>query len=147
MSANANPNVPDAEDRRSVLRRASDPDFVGIVASTLCAMHCFGVAVLAGISGAGALLEDERIELGFAVAAVTMALAGLARGARRHRSWKPAAVGTVGMISLAVAQCVPLDGAVAETALSVAGGALLAGAHLLNLRALRWMDACCARLA
>ena len=121
----------------------ADPDRVGMVASTLCAIHCVATGLLAGASGVGALFADERLEIAFCVCAVTVALAALIRGSRRHRSWIPGSVGSSGIALLALARCARLENAVAETALSVAGGTLLAGAHLLNLRALRRAGECC----
>ena len=129
--------------RGAVAARASDPDQVGVVASTLCAAHCLGTGVLAGVSGIASPFANERVEVAFCVCAMTLALTALARGSRRHRSWTPATVGASGIFALAAARCAPLDVGATETCLSVAGGALLAAAHVLNIRALRRAGACC----
>ena len=128
--------------RRGLGAQASDPDRVGIVASTLCAVHCVGTALLVGVSGVGALFADERVEVAFCVCAVSVALGALVRGWRRHRSWMPASVGASGIVLLLTARCVRLESSV-EVALSVAGGALLTAAHVLNIRKIRQAGACC----
>jgi MerC mercury resistance protein len=122
--------------------QASDPDRVGIVASTLCAVHCVGTALLVGVSGVGALFADERVEVAFCVCAVSVALGALVRGWRRHRSWMPGSVGSSGIVLLLTARCARLESSV-EVALSVAGGALLTAAHVLNIRKIRQAGACC----
>jgi len=128
---------------RGLRTRASDPDRVGVVASTLCAVHCAGTALLAGVSGVGALFADERIEVIFCVCAVSVALAALVRGWRRHRSRMPGAVGASGIVLLVTARCARLESSVVETVLSVTGGALLITAHVLNIRRLRQAGSCC----
>jgi hypothetical protein len=128
--------------RRGLGAQASDPDRVGIVASTLCAVHCVGTALLVGVSGVGALFADERVEVAFCVCAVSVALGALVRGWRRHRSWTPGSVGSSGIVLLLTARCARLESSV-EVALSVAGGALLTAAHVLNIRKIRQAGACC----
>ena len=128
--------------RRGLGAQASDPDRVGIVASTLCAVHCVGTALLVGVSGVGALFADERVEVAFCVCAVSVALGALVRGWRRHRSWMPGSVGSSGIVLLLTARCARLESSV-EVALSVAGGALLTAAHVLNIRKIRQAGACC----
>jgi len=128
--------------RRGLGAQASDPDRVGIVASTLCAVHCVATALLVGVSGVGALFADERVEVAFCVCAVSVALGALVRGWRRHRSWMPGSVGSFGIVLLLTARCARLEGSV-EVALSVAGGALLTAAHVLNIRKIRQAGACC----
>ena len=123
--------------------RAPDPDRVGVVASTLCAVHCLGTSALIGVSGVATLFEDARIEVGFTIAAMVIAAAALVRGSRRHGAWAPGAVGVAGALSLSMARFGPFEGALLETTLSVAGGALLAAAHVMNIRALRRVHACC----
>jgi hypothetical protein len=129
--------------RQGLGAQASDPDRVGVVASTLCAVHCIGTAVLAGVSGVGAVFADERVEVGFCVCAVSIALAALVRGWRRHRFWMPGSVGSSGIVLLLTARCTRLESSVTETILSVAGGALLITAHVLNIQRLRQAGSCC----
>jgi MerC mercury resistance protein len=122
---------------------ASSPDRLGIVASTLCAVHCAGTALLAGVSGVGALFADERLEVGFCVCALSLALTALVRGSRRHRSWMPGCVGSPGVVLLLTARLARLESSVMETILSVAGGLLLISAHVLNIRRLSQVGSCC----
>ena len=129
--------------RRALGAQASDPDRVGIVASTLCVVHCAGTALLVGVSGVGALLADERLEVAFCVCAVCIALGALARGWRRHHSWVPGSVGSCGVAMLLIARCARLESSVVETAFSVAGGALLTAAHVVNIGRLRRARSCC----
>lgn len=129
--------------RRGAGAQASDPDRVGIVASSLCAVHCIATALLVGVSGISSLFADERVEVAFCVCAVSVALFALVRGWRRHRSRMPGCVGSCGIVLLLTARCAPLGSSMAEATLSVAGGALLTTAHVLNIRRLRRAGSCC----
>ena len=129
--------------RRALGAQASDPDRLGVVASTLCAAHCAGTAVLIGVSGVGGLFSDERIEIGFCVCAISLAVVALVRGWRRHRSWVPASVGSCGIVLLLTARCAGFESSNVEALLSVAGGTLLVTGHVSNIRRLRRMGSCC----
>lgn len=124
--------------------RRPDADQVGVVASSVCAVHCAAGAILMGASGAAPILQDRRVELLFAGLAIGIAIAALLRAHRRHGSGKPGLVGALGIVALGIARLAPIQMEVLETAISISGGALLAVAHLLNLRELRCASTCCA---
>ena len=127
----------------SAARRLADPDRVGVVASTLCAVHCLATTLVLGLAGVRTIFADERVEMAFSVCAIALALAALVRGSLRHRRRMPPAIGVSGMVLLLIARCADLETANLEVALSVLGGGVLVTAHLLNIQALRRVGACC----
>lgn len=108
-------------------------DRAGVILSGLCAVHCLaGLLLVAGLGlGGGVLLAPEihRIGLGLAIAvgSVTLVL-----GVTRHRDPVPLQVGAAGISFMAVALFV--GHGTAEGVLTIMGVALLAWAHLRNLR-------------
>lgn len=127
----------------AVPARAPDADRAGVLASTLCAAHCFANGALAGVSGVAPILADRRIELGLTASAISLAVLALLSSYRRHHCRRPVAVGALGVVSLSFARLPNLDPKALETALSITGGALLVLAHLINLRERRRVDSCC----
>lgn len=148
----------------SPIRRERGIDSVGMVASTLCTVHCLVVAVGPGLLGAAGLglLLREGAEWVFSLSAVGLAIAALAVGWQRHRSWKAGALLLAGVLALLAARATehaPHDAhgheqkasAVAARHadehddglggewLSLAAGVLLVSGHLENRRAL----SCC----
>ncbi|MDX2088067.1 MAG: MerC domain-containing protein [Kofleriaceae bacterium] len=111
-------------------------DRVGIVASLICAVHCFAGAILASASSLGLLFADERIELTLAGIAAVVAAIALALGARAHRRIAPLLVGAAGLTGLVLART-PVGEQLGEAYVSVAGSVLLIVGHVLNLRAYR----------
>ena len=112
-------------------------DGVGIIASTLCALHCLAGAILAGASGAVQLFNDERLELVFAVVAVVVAVFALTSGFKKHGRKAVVLLGLLGVGALAASRFDEWAIVGVEVLLSVLGAALLVTAHVLNLRALR----------
>ena len=108
-------------------------DRVGVILSGLCAVHCLaGLLLVTGLGlGGGMLLAPEihRIGLGLAIAvgSVTLVL-----GVIRHRDPVPLQVGAAGISFMAFALFV--GHGTAEGVLTIMGVALLAWAHLRNLR-------------
>jgi hypothetical protein len=113
------------------------PDQLGILASSLCAVHCVAGAVVAGASGLGPLLRDERLELGFVGVALLLAAFALVTTFRRHRQWAPLLVVLMALIPVFLARCVTWPSGHTELMLSVTGAMGLVLAHVLNLRAVR----------
>ena len=117
-------------------RRSSAVDRAGIVATTLCAVHC---AIIALLPGAVALLGltmllDETVELGFQAAAILFAAAALAIGFRRRRSWAVLIALGAGIGGMVLSRYLEESGAhLAGTALTVASGASLIAGHLWNI--------------
>lgn len=111
-------------------------DGFGVLLSGLCAVHCVLGLVLVtvlglGGLGAGALLSPRIHEAGLALAvgigAVTLGLSAL-----RHGRLGPLAIGTCGLALMAAALTV--NHGPREAVLTIAGVALVATAHIRNLR-------------
>lgn len=102
--------------------------------SGLCAVHCVATAVLLGVvASAGGLLGKPIIhEVGLTFAMILGAIA-LGRGVREHGLVVPAAVGAVGLATMAYAMTLHESGY--EPVVTIAGVAILALGHRLNMRA------------
>ena len=100
--------------------------------SGLCLIHCLaGSVLLAGLSATGGFWSHSVHVVGLGIA-LPLAAFGLVRGVRRHRRVLVLALGGIGLSLMAGSLLLP-HGRV-EIALSITGVALLAAAHLLNLR-------------
>jgi hypothetical protein len=108
-------------------------DRIGVLLSALCLVHCLaGVAVVALLGIGGGILLDPRVhEVGLALAVGVGAL-GLGFGAARHGQRGPLMLGAAGLGLMALGLVLP-HGA-AEVSATVPGVALLAFAHIRNLR-------------
>ncbi len=108
-------------------------DRVGILLSGLCAVHCLLGIVLVSLLGLGgeALLSPSIHRVGLALA-VLVGLITLGLGVLRHGKLAPLVIGGCGIALMSagiLAQHGPL-----EALLTVAGVALVATAHIRNLR-------------
>lgn len=108
-------------------------DALGVLLSGLCAAHCIiGVVVVAGLGlSGGFLLAPEIHRIGLVLATI-VAAAAIGLGMRRHRRKAPLLVAGVGLAFMATA--IAVGHGPAEAVLTVAGVALVATGHLLNLR-------------
>ena len=119
--------------RQAFISIRSRLDRVGVVLSGLCALHCMaGLLLVAGLGLGGEVLFAPAIHrvglaLAIAVGSVTLVL-----GVVRHGDPVPLQVGAAGIGLMAVALFVGHGSA--EGVLTVMGVALLAWAHLRNLR-------------
>ncbi len=108
-------------------------DGAGVVLSGLCAVHCLLSIVLVSVLGLGGqlLLAPAIHEVGLALAigvgAVTLGL-----GALRHGLPGPLFIGLVGICLMSAALLV--GHGPREAMLTIAGVALVATAHIKNLR-------------
>ncbi|MXP10811.1 MerC domain-containing protein [Pseudoblastomonas halimionae] len=105
-------------------------DRAGIALSVLCAVHCVFVLLMAGVFG-GLLLSPAFHQIGL-VAAVALGVVAFGIGLARKGSVDVLVLAGVGIALMAAALGVghgPL-----EAVLTIAGVALLAGAHWINLR-------------
>jgi hypothetical protein len=104
--------------------------------SGLCAVHCVASVVLLGLlASAGGLLGKPIIhEVGLTLAMIIGAVA-LGRGMRDHGLVLPAAVGVVGLATMAYAMTLHETGY--EPALTIIGVLILALGHRLNMHAAR----------
>jgi hypothetical protein len=102
--------------------------------SGLCAVHCVATAVLLGlVASAGGILGKPIVhEVGLTLAMIIGAIA-LGRGVRDHGLVMPAAVGVVGLATMAYAMTLHEGGY--EPFVTIAGVAVLAFGHRLNMQA------------
>ena len=119
--------------RNAVLSIRHRLDRLGIMLSGLCALHCLLGLILVTVLGLGgeAFLAPAIHRAGLALA-VLVGILTLGLGLRRHGQLAPLAIGSVGIALMAGGLAVP-HGA-AEAVLTVAGVALVALAHIWNLR-------------
>lgn len=108
-------------------------DRAGLVLSGLCALHCILSIVVVSALGLGgqALLAPEIHEIGLLLAVVVGVLT-LGIGAWRHGLPGPLLIGAcgIGLMSLALL----VGHGLPEAVLTIAGVALVALAHIRNLR-------------
>jgi hypothetical protein len=119
--------------RNAVLSIRLRLDRLGIMLSGLCALHCLLGLVLVSVLGLGgeAFLAPAIHRTGLALA-VLVGIMTLGLGVRRHGQIAPLAIGSLGIALMAGGLAVP-HGA-PEVTLTVAGVALVALAHIWNLR-------------
>lgn len=112
-----------------------DWDRLAIGLSALCGIHCLATTILIGAAAAaGGFLHSPLVhELGLAIAVILGGFA-LGTGLLRHAIIFPAVIGGIGIATMAAALTLP-HGPM-ESAVTAIGVAILAGAHLLNRRAL-----------
>jgi hypothetical protein len=118
----------------STMLRSGRWDNLGMGLAGLCLVHCLGTAIiLALLSSAGGLLLSPVIhEVGLVLAIIFGSLA-LIQGVLRHGFMLPAAIGGLGIGTMAGAAALPHGGG--EIVLTVVGVAILALGHSLNQRA------------
>lgn len=119
--------------RDAVLSIRNRLDGLGMVLSGLCAVHCLLGLVLVSVLGlgGGVLLAPEIHEIGLALA-VGVGVLTLGLGALRHGRTGPLLIGGLGIALMATALLV--GHGPAEAVLTIAGVALVAFAHIRNLR-------------
>lgn len=119
--------------REAFLTIRSRLDRFGVILSGLCALHCLaGLFLVAGLGLGGEWLLAPAIHrIGLALAIVVGAVT-LVLGVVRHGDPVPLQAGAAGIALMAVALFTG-HGA-AEGVLTIAGVALLAWAHIRNLR-------------
>ena len=108
-------------------------DRVGVLLSGLCALHCVLSIVLVSVLGLGGeiLLTPAIHEVGLALA-IAVGVVTLGLGVLRHRQPAPLLIGAAGLSLMALALLVPHGPK--EAMLTIAGVALVATAHIRNLR-------------
>jgi len=119
--------------RDAILSIRDRLDRVGVFLSGMCALHCVIGLVLVPVLGlgGGAFLAPEIHEIGLALA-VAVGVVTIGMGALRHGRMGPLVIGGAGIALMAAALVV--GHGPAEAVLTILGGALVAYAHIQNLR-------------
>lgn len=113
-------------------------DRVGVVASSLCALHCAATPALLAVAPAlGVVFGDARWELPFLFASCALGAAALVPSFLRSGRAVALVVFVAGASLAFVGKLSIEAGGVAEGALSALGAAGIALAHVLNLRFVR----------
>jgi len=114
--------------------RSGAIDRLAIGLSGLCLVHCVATAVLLTmLSAAGGMLLDPIFHEAGLFAALLLGTLGLGRGISEHGFMMPAAIGSLGLGTMAGA--LTLDHGGGEMFYSVLGVLILALGHDLNRRA------------
>ncbi len=108
-------------------------DGFGVILSGLCAVHCvLGLVLVTALGlGGGALLSPAIHEVGLALA-IGVGIVTLGLSAFRHGHLGPLAIGACGITLMAAALSV--NHGPPEAVLTILGVALVAAAHIWNLR-------------
>ena len=108
-------------------------DSAGMLLSGLCAVHCVAGIVLVSVLwlGGGVLLDPAIHEIGLALA-ILVGLLTLGLGVLRHGQLGPLLIGACGLVLMGLALAV--GHGLPEAVLTIAGVALVAFAHIRNLR-------------
>lgn len=119
--------------RQALLSIRDRMDRFGMVLSGLCAVHCMLGVVIVGVLGLGGqiLLAPEIHEIGLALAVVIGSIS-LGFGVLRHGRIMPLVLGGAGLSLMAAALFV--GHGLPEAVLTICGVAMVATAHILNLR-------------
>lgn len=117
--------------------KLNQADRIGFAASFLCAIHCallpLALALMPtlGLSAVGWVDIDQAVT----IFATLLGLTTLAIGYRRHRAFRALMLLLPGLALVWVGAFSPLhDHGVLHAGLMTAGGVMIAGGHLLNLR-------------
>jgi hypothetical protein len=119
--------------RQAILSIRDRLDRIGVLLSGLCAVHCLlGLVLVSALGFGGELLLAPAIhQVGLALA-IIVGLLTLGLGMRRHGDFGPLAIGSCGIGLMAAA--LATGHGPNEALLTIAGVALLAIAHIRNLR-------------
>jgi hypothetical protein len=119
--------------RDAILSIRNRLDRVGVLLSGLCALHCLlGIVLVSALGlGGGALLSPAIHQIGL-VLAIVVGIATIGIGALRHGAMGPLLMGSVGILLMASA--IAAGHGLPEAVLTIAGVALVATAHMRNLR-------------
>lgn len=129
---------------RHVDSRTERWDRAGVVVSTVCAVHCTLLPLVAGLLPIVGLQHfvDERIELTLVTLTALVGVVGHARAYRlRHRHVGPGLLFVAGLSLIVVTRLSQTETVVEPVALGC-GGAFAAAAHWINLRLCRCCDDC-----
>lgn len=112
-------------------------DQAGMVASSLCALHCLAMPLAVGVLpllGLG-FLADEQTEWTLIAITLLLGLISLLPGyLRRHRRWQPLAMFVFGAGMILAARLLFEESEAVELIGVASGGICLTAAHAMNLR-------------
>lgn len=110
-------------------------DGAAVCLSAACLIHCLALPVLISVAPwiVPGVFADERFHLWAVALALPLSLVGIGLGVRVHRHAAVIALAGAGLLAL-ISGALWAEEGWPETALSVAGAGMLAGAHLLNFR-------------
>jgi len=113
-------------------------DYLGVVVSGICVVHCMAMPVLLGLLPALGLsfLARDGFHQVLAALVLVVAVAAFVPGYRVHHQKSILVLGTLGIALLGGAAYVPGLSLVVESAVTAFGGSLLVLAHVLNRRRL-----------
>lgn len=100
--------------------------------SGLCLVHCIALPLASVLLPGLGLAARPGVHLALVLLAAPLALAALLAGWRRHGRLRPLALGLVGLALLMATLLVREEAT--ERLVSLAGGLILIGAHVLNWR-------------
>lgn len=112
-------------------------DRIGLWGAAICALHCALLPLLLALLPSLGLrfIASADFDQTFTVFAAVLGVIALALGSRRHRAWAPWLALLPGLALLFAGSFSPVHSHdVGHFLLMVAGGALIAAAHYLNLR-------------
>ncbi|MEL6559901.1 MAG: MerC domain-containing protein [Bacteroidota bacterium] len=113
-------------------------DFVGFVASLLCAIHCAALPFLLTLAPLAGLqfLDNHWVEYAIILFSFVIATRALLQGYRRHhKKVIPLILAVVGFVLIGIGQVMELEWM--EALFMSVGGVTIAVAHLINWRLLR----------
>ena len=125
-------------------RTRAAADWLGIAASTACAVHCIVIPTLliTGTVLPATLLADEWFHQAMLWVILPSAIVAFGIGCWRHKDRYVLALGMIGMTGMVLAVAVVHDiaGEVGERVVTVLSGAILISAHYRNFRLCRASD-------
>jgi len=108
-------------------------DRIGVIVSGLCLVHCLAGLFLIGMLGlGGGLLLNPAIHRVGLILAVAIGAATIGANALRHGHRLPLMLGGTGLLLMAGA--ILSDHGAGEAVLTIAGVAMLASGHIVNMR-------------
>jgi hypothetical protein len=119
-------------------------DQAGMLASSLCALHCMAMPIVVGVLPLLGLsfLADEQTEWTLIAVAFLLGLSSLLPGYwRRHRRWEPLAMFALGAGLIMTVRLLFEESQAVELIGVALGGLCLMTAHALNLRYSRFCAA------
>lgn len=120
--------------RKAMLSIRNRLDRAGVVLSGLCALHCLLSIFAVGSLGLGSqVLFSPWIHRFGLAAAIAIGILTLAYAAAKHGRFENLRIGALGLGLMGAALAV--GHGIAEALLTIAGVALVATAHIRNLRA------------